>query len=165
MPDEEHTVNALLLLQRQYRGAQHELRGVSRPSPQSPVHVADVSKPASIEFFEGSLRYYPLELTDICLGNALYARFNGYAEGGIVMPLRYDHTDLKKEEQFLRHEGKAAPDVITGWNAIQVSAALTFMKLLPLKPKTGVAQHVVESFGTDKPDDFRQKVTGWILQQ
>lgn len=165
LPDEGHAVNALLLLQRQFRGAQQELRGVDRPSPQSPVHVADVSTPAAIGLFEGSLRYYPLELTGVCLGSALYARFNGYAQGGAVMPVRYDGPDLKKEEQFLRNAERVSPDILTGWNAIQVSTALYFMKLLPPKPKAGVPQSVVDSFHADKADIFRQKLTGWILQR
>lgn len=138
--------------------------GVPYPDTNHVVYVQNPMGQATVLLCEGTLRYYPLKLSQIVLGNGLGAYFNCHLpRPAMAVDIRYARNDLMRERTFLSNELKASDlesSIIPAWNRAQVTAAIHLMDLIPDPKRTGVPAYVMDGF-MGHPSDFEKAIRQW----
>lgn len=103
------------------------------PMPMKPLVIPAQNAPNNpvVELFEGSLRYYPLKLSDILRGDKLRAYFDFWCVGREdPLPTCFDRKQLDVREKELL---VFAYEPVAEWNLIQIQAAKKFIDDAPLQ--------------------------------
>jgi hypothetical protein len=160
-------ISELFSLQYEFWSSAPELSrngGVPYPDTNHVVYAQNPTGQATVLLYEGTLRYYPLKLSQIVLGNGLGAYFNCHLpRPASRIDVRYGREDLIQEQKFLLHELKTTDfesSIIPAWNRAQVTAAIHLMDLVPEPQRTGVPDYVMNGF-LGHPTNFEKSMARW----
>jgi hypothetical protein len=131
------------------------------PAPAKPLVIPEQKTPNSpvVELFEGSLRYYPLKLSDILLGEKLRAYFDFWcADREHPLTTCFDRQQLDiREKELLAF----AYEPVAEWNLIQIHVAKKFIDYAPLHGRA-ISLEALGNFQKD-PHHFYADMTKIVL--
>ncbi len=160
-------ISELFTLQYDYWSSKPELArngGVPYPDTNYAAYITDPEKPATVALYEATLRYYPLKLSQIVLGDGLRAYFECHMpRPALKVDVRYTRSEIYKEQKRLlcdRDDRVGEFSIIPAWNLAQLTVAVHLMDLIPDPNRTGVPLAVTDGFlGT--PHQFEQALKNW----
>lgn len=156
-----HHRDVLFVLQEQFHSAQADYKATDgMPLPLAELILAG-DHPAytpSVNLLEGSLRYYPLRLESVRLGDKLRAHFECYTLGmDYPVSVRMERGLLQKEAKML----ECFPlEPVASWNLIQVRAGLAFRELVP-SGRHGLHYSLIDAFH-ETPKALEQAFSKWL---